>query len=96
MKRPVTRGECASIPRPCPFVSCQWHLYLDVMPDGHIVRNHRGPVHTMRRSCALDVADEGEHTNDVIAETMNCTRQWISAIENRARQRMRKRLRMLE
>src|SRR6185312_934329 len=28
--RPMTREACASMPRPCPFVSCSHHLYLDV------------------------------------------------------------------
>ena len=24
--RPRTRGECASVPRPCPFTDCRYHL----------------------------------------------------------------------
>jgi hypothetical protein len=28
--RPKTRADCADVPRPCPFVSCRWNLYLDV------------------------------------------------------------------
>src|SRR3954454_13361241 len=31
--RPLTREECKSMPRPCPFVSCSHHLYLDVNPE---------------------------------------------------------------
>ena len=27
--RPKTRAECVGGPRPCPFVSCKCHLYLD-------------------------------------------------------------------
>jgi len=28
--KPRTRAECVDGPRPCPYVSCQHHLYLDV------------------------------------------------------------------
>jgi len=30
--RPRTRADCKDAPRPCPFVSCKHHLYLDVSP----------------------------------------------------------------
>ncbi|NUQ78861.1 MAG: hypothetical protein HUU21_35500, partial [Polyangiaceae bacterium] len=30
--KPRARGECVDGPRPCPYVSCQHHLYLDVSP----------------------------------------------------------------
>ncbi|MFH2010317.1 MAG: hypothetical protein ABI333_27210, partial [bacterium] len=32
--RPTTRGECRQGPRPCPFVGCRHHLYLEVKPTG--------------------------------------------------------------
>src|SRR5262245_15015702 len=28
--KPRFRAECAEGPRPCPFVSCKYHLYIDV------------------------------------------------------------------
>jgi hypothetical protein len=30
--KPRTRVECLDGPRPCPFVSCKHHLYIDVSP----------------------------------------------------------------
>jgi len=33
VERPGCRQECQSMPRPCPFVSCSHHLYLDVNPQ---------------------------------------------------------------
>src|SRR6185312_8298743 len=33
VERPRTRGDCADMPRPCPFVSCSHHLYLEVNPE---------------------------------------------------------------
>ncbi len=53
-----TRGECGTL-RPCPWVSCKYHLYLDVNPSGTIKINFPGPIETMVESCALDVADKG-------------------------------------
>ena len=31
-KRPRKRSECLNGPRPCPWVSCPYHLYLDISP----------------------------------------------------------------
>src|SRR5690606_7767913 len=31
--RPTSRGECANVARPCPYVSCKYHLYIDVNPS---------------------------------------------------------------
>lgn len=33
VSRPRTRGDCFRLPRPCPFVGCRHHLYLDVRRD---------------------------------------------------------------
>src|ERR1700712_3156790 len=30
--KPATRAECAEGPRPCPYVSCKHHLFIDVSP----------------------------------------------------------------
>src|SRR3954447_3808561 len=31
-EKPRTRAECAEGPRPCPYVSCKHHLFIDVSP----------------------------------------------------------------
>src|SRR5207237_7138764 len=31
--RPTSRGACKEDVRPCPYVSCKHHLYLDVNPE---------------------------------------------------------------
>src|SRR5689334_15696599 len=36
---PLTRGECDEVQRPCPHVTCRWHLYLDVKASGNITLN---------------------------------------------------------
>lgn len=40
--RPVTRGDCRDVPRPCPWVSCRFNLLLDVQPNGTIAFNATG------------------------------------------------------
>ena len=53
--RPRTRAECADVPRPCPFVTCRHHLYVDVSENG--LRTHSVDVADMQESCSLDVAE---------------------------------------
>lgn len=81
--RPYTRGECAGGFRPCPFVSCKYHLYLDVTVNGGIKLNFpQREVWELRDSCALDVADGGAATLDRVAVTMNVTRERVRQIEH--------------
>jgi len=76
-ERPRIRGECANGLRPCPFVGCRHHLYLDVnRENGSIKFNfpHLEPWE-LARSCSLDVADEGENTLDLVGGALNLTRE---------------------
>lgn len=64
LPRPRTRGDCAAVPRPCPFVSCRHHLYLDVTHGGAVklLYPDREPSDLPAAwSCSLDVADRLEH-----------------------------------
>ncbi len=83
-ERPRTRGECADIPRPCPFVSCKYHLYLEVNRRlGSITFNHAGEPEDLPadRSCALDVADEGGVTLAEAGASLGLTRERARQIE---------------
>jgi len=41
LKRPISRNECIDGLRPCPWVGCKYHLYIDVNPNtGRIKWNH--------------------------------------------------------
>lgn len=88
--RPKTRGECARVERPCPFVSCQHHMYLDVSPKtGAIKLNFPDlDVWEMRETCALDVADRGGATLERTGEMLNVTRERVRQMEKRAKARM--------
>ncbi len=84
--RPVTRAECqVEADRPCPWVSCKHHLYLDVNPDtGSIKINFPDlEVWQMPETCSLDVADRGGITLEEVGEIMNLTRERIRQVEVR-------------
>ena len=69
--------------RPCPFVSCKYHLYLDVHPvRGSIKVNFTDiEVWEMTETCALDIADRGGITLEEVGEIMNLTRERVRQVE---------------
>jgi hypothetical protein len=81
--RPVTRADCGAGERPCPFVSCKHHLYLDVSArTGAIKLNFPDlEVWEMVETCALDVADRGGTTLEEVGAIMNLTRERIRQVE---------------
>lgn len=85
--RPKTRGDCARVPRPCPYVACSKNLFLDVSETGSIILNfpHLEPGQMPPdRSCALDLAERGTMTLEEIAVVTNLTRERIRQVEMRA------------
>jgi hypothetical protein len=85
-EKPRAREECIDGPRPCPFVSCKHHLYIDVSPrTGAIKLNFPDlEVWEMGESCALDVADRGGTTLEDVGAIMNLTRERIRQVEVKA------------
>jgi len=84
--RPKHRAECAEGPRPCPFVSCKHHLFIDVSPrTGAIKLNFPDlEVWDLGESCALDVADKHGTTLEDVGAIMNLTRERIRQVEVKA------------
>jgi hypothetical protein len=82
--RPATRGECAGLPRPCPYVGCRHHLYLDVGKAGGVKLSTTLDPSAMPASCSLDMADRGESTLEEIGELLGVTRERVRQIEARA------------
>lgn len=93
---PATRKECCGGPRPCPMVSCEYHLYLDVNertgaikvnmpmgigPDG--LEDVVGALLMMPDTCVLDVADRGGITLEEVGEQLNLTRERVRQLESR-------------
>ncbi|MCL2779275.1 MAG: hypothetical protein FWD73_14865 [Polyangiaceae bacterium] len=83
INKPRERADCASGERPCPFVSCKHHLFLDVSArTGAIKLNFPDlEVWEMNETCALDVADRGGTTLEEVGAIMNLTRERIRQVE---------------
>lgn len=94
VERPRARGECLNGPRPCPWVSCRHHLYLEVVNGGSAVRLPRGlgvEPEMLEPSCSLDVADGGAVTLEEVAEYLGVTRERVRQVEEMALTKYRKR-----
>lgn len=90
--RPRTRGECQDGARPCPWISCSHHLYLDVNEDtGAIKINHpdKEPWE-LAETCALDVADRGSVTLEEVGDHMGIVRERVRQIEERSIRKLRR------
>jgi hypothetical protein len=83
---PETRGECRGGARPCPLVSCRYHLYLDVTEHGSIRLNFPGlEPWELTHSCALDVAEASDgHSLEAIGALLNVTRERARQLEAQA------------
>jgi hypothetical protein len=85
-EKPTTRSECVEGIRPCPYVSCKHHLFLDVSSrTGAIKLNFPDlEVWEMNETCALDIADRGGTTLEEVGAIMNLTRERIRQVEVKA------------
>lgn len=84
--RPRTRAECP-IERPCPWVGCVHHMFLDVNPEtGSIIFNfpELEPWEMVTESCELDLAARGGMTLEDVGTQMNITRERVRQLEVRA------------
>lgn len=83
--RPKTRAECSEEARPCPWVACKHHLYLDVNPETGSIKINFPDLEPweLPHTCALDVADRGGITLEEVGEIMNLTRERIRQVEVR-------------
>jgi hypothetical protein len=82
-EKPRFRVNCEHGERPCPFVSCKYHLYLDVNPDtGSIKENFPDiEVWEMSETCALDISNRGGVTLEEVGVLMNLTRERVRQLE---------------
>jgi hypothetical protein len=89
--RPRSRADCVNGQRPCMFISCKHHLYLDVNPStGSIKLNFPDKeIWELGDTCALDVADRGGITLEEVGAIMNLTRERIRQVETRGLLKLR-------
>ncbi len=94
--RPVTREDCAYIPRPCPFLICPYNMVLDL--DVGYIHNIQGRLDAsgnvlvynpdksfleQTHSCTLDVAEAGPLTLEEVGEIFGITRERIRQLLER-------------
>jgi hypothetical protein len=85
LPRPATRNECQQDARPCPWVACKHHLYLDVNPETGSIKINFPDLEPweLKETCALDIAERGGITLEEVGEIMNLTRERIRQVEVR-------------
>lgn len=75
--------------RPCAFVGCAHHLYIDITDVGSLKINFPDlEPWELNHSCSLDVTEGGELTLDIVGARMNLTRERIRQVETRAMHRL--------
>lgn len=83
--RPKTRADCTAVPRPCPFVSCVHHLFLDVSARTGSIKLNFPDLEPDElpadASCVLDVADRDGETLQRVGNIMNLTRERVRQVE---------------
>lgn len=94
IQRPVNREDCVNgvnSERPCPFVSCKHHLYLDVSERSGAIKLNFPELEVcdLPETCALDIADRGGVTLEEVGVIMNLTRERIRQLETRGLAKLR-------
>ncbi len=89
--RPASRHQCTAEERPCPWVACKHHLYLDVNPETGSIKINFPDLEPweLSETCSLDVADRGGITLEEVGEIMNLTRERIRQVEVRGLLKLR-------
>ena len=82
-ERPHTRAGCRGGARPCLWVSCRFHLFLDVNQETGAVKinfPHLEPWQ-LPETCALDLAERGGLTLEEIGALLNVSRERARQLE---------------
>lgn len=85
LERPRTRGECRGGTRPCPWLGCKHHLYLDISPETGSIKINFPDLEPwdLAQSCSLDIAEAGALTLEEVGQITNLTRERIRQLEVR-------------
>jgi hypothetical protein len=98
-RRPRVRAECENGPRPCPWVGCRYHLYLDTYTTGDPENPtpgliiHRPDLEPLELpdTCLLDLAARGPYTLAQIGDIFDLSRERIRQIEAGALRKLARR-----
>jgi len=84
--RPQSREECEGGIRPCPWVSCRHHLFLEVHATSGAIRlNHPGvALEDMKHTCSLDLAAAGVSSLSETAKNLGISHERVRQIEVQA------------
>lgn len=98
-ERPKFRADCEDGPRPCPFVGCRLHLLIDVDERGRLFKTRDfdeddansivEALHDMPQTCAWDVGQAGNHTQQEVARLLNVDQSSVSHTETSGMRRAR-------
>ena len=89
--RPKTRADCVNVPRPCPFVSCRYNLYLDISVNGRRIRiNFKGEPDEMSVSCALDLAEDGPRGLIDVGRLIGTSKERARQVEEVAMEKLKR------
>ena len=99
LQRPRVRAECEAGPRPCPWVGCRYHLYLDTYTTGDPENPtpgliiHRPDLEPLElpETCLLDLATRGPYTLAQIGDIFDLSRERIRQIEAGALRKLARR-----
>lgn len=100
--KPILRGNCYDMPRPCPFIHCKHHTATEVVRNGqlkfsrlaislqdlHPLSNHW--LVRMPETCTLDRAEQGRATLDEIGLIFGFSHQRADAITKKALRKLRR------
>lgn len=89
--RPEVRSKCPTT-RPCPFVGCRYHLFLDIEENGDIKFNFHGlEPWEMPETCSLDVAEKTTEKRSLTStgNLMGLTRERVRQLESSAFEKLK-------
>lgn len=76
-ERPRRRGDCVDGPRPCPWVSCRYHLAHERIKRLDEDAAVEAITETMTQTCALDLADDGNQDWQIMSTAMAVSRPML-------------------
>ena len=90
--RPKTRADCEAGIRPCPWVGCRHHLFLNPDAKGNLhfpFGQDEDALLSMAETCSLDVAARGAQPLESLARMYGQSRQNLDQIVGRALGKLR-------